>query len=737
MTSNVDFYEKLKNVQEFQHNSEGKRLELEKQLNQYMKSDHRLARLKAVRLQNYWKKLCEDEKRSNWRNEQLLKDIERVENQMSSLSVRTDRLKTMKRQYEEYIERVYPQWKEKVLAYQEIKKQQAQADVEKYAAAAQALQQGSAMPGTGFPATSTPLATMQGMGQQGLGNVLPPSLQQPMANPVNQQALINQQLLQQQQQHQYLYQQQQQQQVPMYQQQAQNTAQQLGVPQIKLMGSGGGGAVGVSPGSTMQTVSDLPTGYSLTSNIQHQQQHQVSFGTMESTAFSTGEYGVPPEGCEDVPCAPEPELLSDHSTSYKVTAVQHHKPQFVETPRDEDTWRSEEPPSKTPRDEPVPRYANVPPPTDDDFADTSEFASDVELPLSGHEEYNEKPQPTPRSACSDSVKSRESVEHNVVSRQSSAGSIGRLSRQQSVELDKPVYPQADVTLEGLYNLLSAVQDTFPGAFSPEEYYRGHLPPMSVRKDVISNANKGTTLSHIGGESMSMVVLDQLPLVCLNCEGGCLLQDDFLFNPPVTLTSNLVRAKVHLTSTTLWDKLYEHFAKIIKYNIMRPNEVATIFAALLISKDSPYEEQAYQVLTTLLENLPSEDLQPSPNSSATLSSLPLSPKGKPSFTYQNNDEETDLKQPLTETRLDPTPQQTNVQPPEAMSSIQLTQTAAYRQLLGDTGSTQKSVTYEDSDDSSLDSVEKALKAHSLATSPRSDAAPQSRKVSEPMVVPTGT
>ena len=218
--------------------------------------------------------------------------------------------------------------------------------------------------------------------------------------------------------------------------------------------------------------------------------------------------------------------------------------------------------------------------------------------------------------------------------------------------------------------------------------------------------EGATLAHIGGESMSMVVLDQLPLVCANCEGSCLLQDEFLFNPPVTLTSNLVRSKVHPTSQTLWDKLSEHFAKIIKYNIMRANEVATIFTPLLISKDSPYEEQAFQVLTTLLENLSSEDLQPSPNSSATLSSLPLSPKGKPSFAYQGNEEETDVKRPVNEVQADSTPQYTNIQP-QAMSSIQLTQTAAYRQLLGDTGSTQKSVTYEESDDSSIDSVEKAL------------------------------
>jgi hypothetical protein len=54
------------------------------------------ARLKAIRLQNYWKKICEDEKRSQWRNEQLLRDFDRVESHMATLSARTDRLRTMK-----------------------------------------------------------------------------------------------------------------------------------------------------------------------------------------------------------------------------------------------------------------------------------------------------------------------------------------------------------------------------------------------------------------------------------------------------------------------------------------------------------------------------------------------------------------------------------------------------------------------------------------------------------------
>lgn len=54
------------------------------------------AKLKAVRLQNYWRKVCEDEKRSQARNEQLLLDIEKMEAHMATLAQRTQKLDQMK-----------------------------------------------------------------------------------------------------------------------------------------------------------------------------------------------------------------------------------------------------------------------------------------------------------------------------------------------------------------------------------------------------------------------------------------------------------------------------------------------------------------------------------------------------------------------------------------------------------------------------------------------------------------
>ena len=47
-----------------------------------------------------------------------------------------------------------------------------------------------------------------------------------------------------------------------------------------------------------------------------------------------------------------------------------------------------------------------------------------------------------------------------------------------------VYTRPDVTLDGLFNLLAAVENELPTAFSPEEFYRTNEPAKSVKKEIL-------------------------------------------------------------------------------------------------------------------------------------------------------------------------------------------------------------------------------------------------------------
>ena len=54
------------------------------------------AKLRAVKLQSYWKKICDDEKRSRQRNAQLLRDLDRMEGNMANLEARREKLRHLK-----------------------------------------------------------------------------------------------------------------------------------------------------------------------------------------------------------------------------------------------------------------------------------------------------------------------------------------------------------------------------------------------------------------------------------------------------------------------------------------------------------------------------------------------------------------------------------------------------------------------------------------------------------------
>ncbi|KAK6182431.1 hypothetical protein SNE40_010127 [Patella caerulea] len=123
-STSVEFYQKQNELRDSMKRSEEERHSLENQIKTYFKSDQRVAKLKAVRLNNYWKKLCDDEKRSKERNAQLLREFERIDSHLQSMGARTEKLRFLKKQYEETIERKYPNWRQLVCPTPELTNQQ-------------------------------------------------------------------------------------------------------------------------------------------------------------------------------------------------------------------------------------------------------------------------------------------------------------------------------------------------------------------------------------------------------------------------------------------------------------------------------------------------------------------------------------------------------------------------------------------------------------------------------------
>ncbi|KAH9509194.1 hypothetical protein Btru_049333 [Bulinus truncatus] len=109
-SSNVQFYENQKKLQDVITKCEEQRMNLDQQLKKVFQSDQTTVKLKAAKLHSYWKRICEDERRAKQRNEMILREFQRIDTHMSELNARTQRLALMKKQYEDVILRKYPNW---------------------------------------------------------------------------------------------------------------------------------------------------------------------------------------------------------------------------------------------------------------------------------------------------------------------------------------------------------------------------------------------------------------------------------------------------------------------------------------------------------------------------------------------------------------------------------------------------------------------------------------------------
>nr|XP_046269116.1 centrosomal protein kizuna [Scatophagus argus] len=73
------YYEKITSIQQSMHKREKRRLELERELFAYSRSDKRISQIKCSKLHSYLKEICGREARAKMRNLELLRDVECIE----------------------------------------------------------------------------------------------------------------------------------------------------------------------------------------------------------------------------------------------------------------------------------------------------------------------------------------------------------------------------------------------------------------------------------------------------------------------------------------------------------------------------------------------------------------------------------------------------------------------------------------------------------------------------------
>ncbi|KAL5008010.1 hypothetical protein ScPMuIL_013591 [Solemya velum] len=542
-SSNVDYYQRQKELQDILHTNEEKRDQLNQQLRTYWKSDERLAKIRAAKLQSYWKKICEDEKRSKERNEQILRHFDRIEAHLSKVSTRTEKLRVLKQQYAEYIEQTYPQWMEQVLQWRQQKHAQL---------SSQAPLHHTTPPPHRTASPVRPAAPPEQI-YQNLEVRLDPRTQDHSRT------------------------------MPLHSMDQPTDLRTQTTPPGSQTYSA------KDKGSPQKFMEDDIT--DLRSIPQYQHEVYEDDGTY-----------LEPHPYHEIQSRTEMMVDRDdgHDISEQVSSINLSAPiELAGQPVQSVTVERIGQTGSRAQEQAQPSHMMMSSPENES---DSEFG-DIDLPsISGRQ----APTPTHQEERDAAMLNKaESVSDSPMPEMVSPEPVHQhLPMQRSLRSTSPVRPE--LTAEGLGILLKYVENDIPEALALERYYRSPHPTPAKRMDIIDKANNGQPLGVIDAELVSMVILEQVTLVVRSLRTGCLLPDTIWTRDTTKMGTVQFRSLLTSDAQPLWDVLFDHFTVLVRHKVMEANEVAAVFIPCLVEEDTEHQGKAFILLVRLLDAVVNEE-----------------------------------------------------------------------------------------------------------------------------------
>ncbi|XP_075781910.1 centrosomal protein kizuna isoform X1 [Pelodiscus sinensis] len=160
-----------------------------------------------------------------------------------------------------------------------------------------------------------------------------------------------------------------------------------------------------------------------------------------------------------------------------------------------------------------------------------------------------------------------------------------------------------LSFEGFSHLLEFIEDLVVKA-APEclaLYQSGTISEAKLKK-LISLCNQTGNLKEEDLEACEAVVLHQLQGLLQKTLNGCLLPEKTLNDGRSSTDEKQVRSDLPLDFTMLWERLCKHILFLKKHHVLLKEEVKEMFGTLLISEKNA---QGGQVMLSLREVLPEE------------------------------------------------------------------------------------------------------------------------------------
>ncbi|XP_063428950.1 centrosomal protein kizuna-like isoform X3 [Mytilus trossulus] len=691
-SSNVEYYQKQKELQDFMCEQEQRRQHLEHQLQVYSRSDERLSKLRATRLQSYWRKICEDQRRSQQRNDQILKEFDRIDAHLGNLSARTERLRLLKQQYADYIEKTYPQWHQQVLQMKQ-RKDESQKHHER-------------------------AANLSHFSQY------TPQKQQPVTDQYVASTSSSQFASQPGQQNQFAAS------TPAYQQQQQH------VPDVSVTPIHRDSRDRISTQVTQESAvyanftsvtrdSSMPQ-YTTPPQTSTQQQHAAplqshpsnqQYGSPSQT--SAAGYKVPAEKESDAQLKVS-DLQGDISFSSDIPSEIINRPiqsitveKFGQKVTQDSRVESPDIVSKSTSGQMEPNSADE---ADDDISNFDE----EDIPDDGRQ----APTPARQATHADVMEEISSTEESPIPTPQPGGH--QVLTVPTAGVSRSPLLDSELTIDGIIHLIHYVESVIPDALSLEGFYRSTPPQYGEKLEIISKANGEEHLIDLDAEMCTMVILENVVLLIRNLPAGCLLPDAILASSH-TINEIQIGRVLSMEAKPLWDCLFTHFLQLIKHKVMTVKEVAAVFVPCLVVDSSDYQDKAYELLVDLLEKKVEQAASP-PTPREAAESMRSSQGGVSA--ELEIDEFGKYKVPplkfgsLVDSKQHSDDEDTTMVTPSVPTDgprIPLNETAAYRNLLSGTMSGQKQPSYHDDnsddEDDTDDDVEKQFASTLSPRTPR--------------------
>ncbi|XP_035529633.1 centrosomal protein kizuna isoform X1 [Morone saxatilis] len=580
------YYETITSIQQSMHKREKRRLELERELFAYSRSDKRISQIKCSKLRSYLKEICDREARAKMRNLELLRDVECIE--ISMKEYRPDR-GPLQQQKTDFFK--------KISRFMEARKKMEQELGTATVETVHRQHQDSSLSHPAKEFTQPPAVIFMGRqtsrGSDAEAGTTSVHSHQALHRSPNR---------------------------------SMHSRERLPSGLLKDFRVGGEDAASnrAHLSDDISGSNDSPDGCNLSDK------HERTMAMLPSVRALIGAAGDVPFGSDDEQepspmvtlTGPEKNLSPSSSSPTKAKnspaehtdsrAVAHHQPPIME---DGERGLSHLMPQtafgKEAQDTPGRCDSVSTPSSDVQLSESS--ASDLSISLTQSELDEDLPEGV---ASERNPTSGRSGDHNQHSPESSLHTDGSKNTPQlNCASSTPVVTLESLSQEGLFNLLDSIEGRLHGE-QTSVYGDSSIDARQLNK-IISLCNAGAGLNHEDLEACGAVILHELQRLSWSTEKGCLLPQDIVSAHQLSTEPNEISASLSPDAARLWDRWFKHTLLLKERRVLSTERLVQLFTPLLLERHATYSHQAKVLLRTLVSR--SSEECPSAEDESDLSS----------------------------------------------------------------------------------------------------------------------